>query len=424
MDDLKPHPHAPMAEKSLLSAMFKNPSLIARASAEGIDSAAFHVPAHKTILSAIIEARDAGRITSDGEIDLSTFVQQASIDGLLERMGGPSEIATIWSYAIDSGGWSSWCEQVRECKARRIALTAAEALSEACDSEEAIAAATAALEGMRKAITAKSRSLNAKQACEEFIASYVQSYENGDLPGASVGIGEVDAITGGAKPGELWVVSGPSSSGKSVLMYQISSEFIGAGKVVAIFSAELMAREIVGRTVCLRGKVPYDAITTPRDVTKVEMRKVQGAVQELAQTRMWIDASGNQSIDSIASESERIRDMEGKVDLIVVDYVQIVKGNRNKGDSREQEIASISGGLKQLAKKMGCPVVTGSQENDEGKTRESRAIEQDADVWIQIKDGGILMRKVRNGVRDQLLPLALDGSEQRFRHFQYGQAPI
>jgi replicative DNA helicase len=74
--------------------------------------------------------------------------------------------------------------------------------------------------------------------------------------------------------------------------------------------------------------------------------------------------------------------------------------------------------LKQLAKKIGCPVVTGSQENDDGKTRESRAIEQDADVWIQIKDGGILMRKVRNGVRDQTLPLALDGSEQRFRHFR------
>jgi replicative DNA helicase len=137
----------------------------------------------------------------------------------------------------------------------------------------------------------------------------------------------------------------------------------------------------------------------------------------MALTRMWIDASAGQSLDSISSEAERIRDIEGSIGLIVVDYIQIMKGIRGKGDSREQEVASISGGLKQLAKKMNCPVLTGSQENDDGKTRESRAIEQDADVWIKITGDGILMKKVRNGSRDVTLNLELDGSAQRFRHF-------
>jgi replicative DNA helicase len=101
-----------------------------------------------------------------------------------------------------------------------------------------------------------------------------------------------------------------------------------------------------------------------------------------------------------------------------VDYLQIIRGRRNKGDSREQEIASISGGLKQLAKTMACPVVTGTQLNDDGKTRESRAIEQDADVWLVISDGGLKMAKVRNGPRGATLPLALDGAAQRFRYFR------
>jgi replicative DNA helicase len=412
-----PAPHAPIAEKSILSMMFRNPANIARAAAEGIDHAAFHIPAHRIILERLKAARDAGMTTDSGEIDLSVFAQQAHMDGLLQRMGGPSEVYAIASYALDSSGWSSFCEQLRECKARRIAQDASERLSSVMDSEEAIKAARDALEAISGAIRAKTRAMNAKQACEEFIQSYVQTFENGDIPGVSTGIGEIDAITGGAKPGELWVIGGPSSSGKSVLMYQVASEFLGEGKTVAIFSAELMAREVVGRLVTLKARVPYAAITTPKEVTKHEMAKVQAAVKEMATTRLWIDAAGNQTIDSIFSEAERIRDIEGRVDLVVVDYIQIVRGHRNKGDSREMEIASISGGLKQLAKKMECPVITGTQLNDDGKTRESRAIEQDADVLMLIQPDGILMKKVRNGARNDTIPLALDGSQQRFRHY-------
>jgi len=416
-----PRPHALLAEKSVLSVMFQKPGNIARAASEGITSDAFHIPAHREILAALIRSRDAGHVTSEGEIDLGILVQSAQMNGILDRMGGASDVSSIFGYAVSADGWSAWCDQIRECKARRIALEASEALSGAMDSGEAIEAAQRALDAMRGAITAKTRSVNAKQACQEFIDSYVAAYENGDLPGVSTGVGEIDAITGGMKPGELWVISGPSSSGKSVLMYQVESEFLGNGKVVANFSAELMAREIVGRLVTLRARVGYDAITTPKGVTKSEITKIQTAIKEMEQTRMWIDASAGQSLDSISSEAERIRDIEGDIDLIVVDYIQIIRGVRSKGDSREQEVASISGGLKQLAKKMGCPVITGSQENDDGKTRESRAIEQDADVWIKITSDGILMKKVRNGQREVMINLALDGAAQRFRYFQPDQ---
>lgn len=417
-DAVTSYPHAIMAEKSLLSAMFQNPSNIARAAAEGVASSAIYLPAHQTILEYLIKARDAGHLEPDGSISLTIFIQSAQIDGTLDRMGGVSCVVDVFGYAMTLAGWSAWCEQIRECKARRIALLASQAIGEAADSGEAIQAAQDALDAMRGAITAKTRSVNAKTACADFIASYVASYENGDLPGQSVGIAEIDAITGGAKPGELWVVSGPSSSGKSVLMYQIESEFLGNGKVVANFSAELMAKEIVGRLVTLRARVPYQAITTPKEVTKSEMAKIEAGIKDMEKTRMWIDDNAGQSLDSIMSEADRIRDIEGEIGLIVADYIQILRGSRNKGDSREQEVASISGGLKQLAKKMGCPVIAGSQENDDGKTRESRAIEQDADVWIKITPDGILMKKVRNGKRDQLLNLALDGSQQRFRYLK------
>lgn len=417
-DENQPLPHAPIAEKSILSAMFQNVANIARAASEGVTADVFHIPSHRELVGYLIKARESGAVEDDGSASLTVLVQQAAIDGNLDRMGGAAEIYEIYNYAPSLAGWSSWCGQVRECNARRIATLAAETISSANDSEEAIKALTDALDATKRAVTARTRSINAKAACDEFIAAYIASHSNGELPGISTGIDEVDAITGGAKPGELWVVGGPSSSGKSVLMYQVESEFLGNGRIVANFSAELMAREIVGRLVTLRARVTYDAVTTPQGITKDQMRKIQRGIEEMAQTKMWIDASAGQSLDSIASECERIRDIEGRIDLIVVDYIQIIKGIRGKGDSREQEIASISGGLKQLAKKMECTVITGTQLNDNGQTRESRAIEQDADVLMVIQDGGILMKKVRNGARSEVINLALDGAQQRFRYFQ------
>lgn len=416
MDPTTPLPHAPMAEKGLLSLMFRNPGNIARAHAEGIADA-FHLPGHQMILDRLAVARDRGMVDADGSIDLTTFIQQAALDGTIHRMGGPSEVYEAYKFAAFDGGWNAWAGQLRECKARRIALLASQTLSDASDSTEAMETLQTTLDALKRAVAPTTRSLTAKQACDEFIASYVATYENGELPGTSTGIGEIDAITGGMRAGELWVVGGPSSSGKSVLMYQVESEFLGEGKIVANFSAELMARELVGRLVTLKARVQYDAITTPRNVTKDEMRKVQAAIAEMSRSKMWIDASSGHSIASIQAESERIRDIEGRVDLIVVDYIQIIKGIRNKGDSREQEIASISGGLKQLAKKLECPIITGTQLNDDGKTRESRAIEQDADVLMLIQEKGLLLKKVRNGQRDQLINLALDGANQRFKHF-------
>lgn len=298
-------------------------------------------------------------------------------------------------------------------------MAAAKAISEATDSEEAIQAATDALEAMRKAVSSKTRAMNARQASDDFIVKYVANSEAGDIPGDSTGIEEIDTVTGGMRAGELWTIGGKSSSGKSVFMFQVASEFVTAGKPVAVFSLELMPHEIIGRLITLSARVRHDAITKPKTVNKYEMEKIKAAVDTMRNSRIWIDASAGQTLDSIASEAERIRDIEGGLALIVVDYIQIVTGQRQRNETREQEIARVSAGLKQLAKKMECPVITGTQLNEAGQTRESRAIEQDSDALLLIQDEGkgIMLKKVRNGERGETINLALDGVAQRFRRF-------
>jgi replicative DNA helicase len=417
LDTVDPSPHALLSEKTLLSLMFRNPRNIARAAADGVAEDSFHIPAHRCLLQRLEIAFREGKTTQEGEIDLTLLVQDAAKDGLLERMGGAAELYSLATYAWDDHGWLHHISAIRGAHALRIAQDASQSILGSIDAEEALQRTTEALSAIKRASQPKTRSKNAKQCCDEFVKMFVSIAQSGDIPGSTSGIDEIDGITGGLRPGDLWVVSGPSSSGKSALMYQIASQFLGDARRVPIFSAELSAGEVIGRLAALHARVPYSSITNPRSARKDELKRIQTTISQLSETLLHVDSSAGLSIATITAECERLHDLYGQIDLIVVDYIQIVGGCRKKGDTREQEVASISGGLKQLAKLMGCPVITGSQLNKNGTTRESQAVEQDADVLMVIEQDAVTMKKVRNGRRGDSVPIRLDGESQRFRHY-------
>ncbi len=309
---------------------------------------------------------------------------------------------------------SGYLQTLREMRARRMALKAADTLSQANDSGEAIEAAKDALESLQRAVQSTGRAMDGRKATKEFLSRFLADHSAGDIPGHPSGIEGVDATSGGLRPGEFWVVGGKTSAGKSVLMLQIAAEFIAAGKPVAIFSLEMMTHEVVARLVSHVGRVPMDQITQPRNASKYHLERIQATVEALKGKQFWIDATAGQTVDTIAAEAERLRDLGG-IALVVVDYLQLVRGNRARGESREEEIARVSGSLKQLAKELACPVLSATQLNEEGKTRESRAIAHDADALLIIEDDGLRVAKMRNGERGQLLPLKLNGAIQRFQ---------
>jgi replicative DNA helicase len=216
------------------------------------------------------------------------------------------------------------------------------------------------------------------------------------------------------KPGQLWVIAGHTSRGKSVLMLQIAAEYLTRGERVAVFTLEMMAREVFGRLVSVIGRVNFESISKPATAKKHELEKIQNTTGSLMESELYLDPAETPTLETIRTEALRIRDATGSLDLIVVDYIQLVEGNRNRNDTRETEIAKVSRGLKRLAKELNCPVITASQLNDDGKTRESRAIVQDADALIFITEDGLKIGKLRNGRRDDLLPLFLHGAMQRF----------
>jgi replicative DNA helicase len=415
-ENLKPMPSAVMAEKSVLSIALRGLPFLMRAKAEGIDAECFYHPQNRAAWLAIVDYQS--KFPQAEEVDAGYLIQSLNIDGGLDRIGGAAYIAELWTYAPAPTSFTEWCYMLREMKARRMAKTISTKMDECEDAEEAIACARDSLESLRKVVAGKQRSQTGKAAAEAFMAKFQADHAAGDIPGMSTGIQELDAVSGGMRPGEFWVIGGKPSMGKSVLMLQIAEAFISRGDSAAVFSLEMMESEIIGRLVTVCGRVSYGSIAQPRKATKGDFPRIQQAITKLTEAPLWIDASAGQSIDTIANEAEMIRDRNGGLKLVVVDYLQLIRGNRSRGESREEEVARVSGGLKQLAKRLACPVLSASQLNEEGKTRESRSIEQDADVLIGIFEEGIKIGKMRNGERGRILPLHLNGEMQRFTNYK------
>jgi replicative DNA helicase len=401
-----------MAEKSVISIALRGLPFLMRAKAEGIDPDCFYHPQNRAAWLAIVDYQS--KFPQSEEVDIGFLIQTLNIGGGLERIGGPAYIADLWGYAPGNASFTEWCHMLREMKARRMAKIISSKMDECEDAEEAIACARDSLESLRKVVAGRQRSQTGKAAAEAFMAKFRADHEAGDIPGMSTGIPELDSASGGMRPGEFWVIGGKPSMGKSVLMLQIAESYISRGDSAAVFSLEMMESEIIGRLVTVCGRVNYGAIAQPRKATKGDFPRIQTAIAKLTEAPLWIDASAGQSIDTIANEAEMIRDRCGGLKLVVVDYLQLIRGNRSRGESREEEVARVSGGLKQLAKRLACPVLSASQLNEEGKTRESRSIEQDADVLIGIFEEGIKIGKMRNGERGRILPLYLNGEMQRF----------
>ena len=403
-------PSAHTSEKAVISSILKDATLLKRAAADGISSESFHHPDTKTIWTACRELP----ASDNNQFDLIAVVQHLTENGTLDRIGGASQVVECYNYAPTPAGWTQWVSTLKEYQARRMAQSAAREIATADDAAGAIASFRTTLQSLQQVVSGKQRSIDADKASKQFIENLLRDYNSGDLPGMSTGIAELDEICGGMRPGEFWVIAGKPSRGKSVLMLQIASKFISDQRPVAIHSLEMMTHEVIGRLISTMTHTNYGSITQPRSAAKHELQKIQTGVEQISSAPLWIDSSSNQSIDSIAAEAERIRDLHGSLDLVVVDYLQLIRGARSSRESREEEVARVSGGLKQLAKHLQCPVISASQLNDNNQVRESRAIEQDADALLFIAEDGLKVGKLRNGRRDVVLPLRLNGQYQEF----------
>lgn len=220
--------------------------------------------------------------------------------------------------------------------------------------------------------------------------------EETHIRGISTGYSDLDKKLGGLRPGQLIVVAGRPSMGKSALALNIA-EHVGWRdlKPTLIYSLEMERPELLYRSLSSMGDVPLQDMIT-YNVQDEDWQPLMNAAIDVAKAQIFIDDSSGLTIQQIHARARRERHKRGDLALIVVDYMQLMQSHsENSRQSRADQLAEISRGLKLLAKELHCPVIALSQLNRKVEERsdkhpilsdlkESGAIEQDADVIIFI----------------------------------------
>jgi len=409
-------PHAPEAEAAILCCIIDNPkTFVGKAWDSQISAEYFHGKAKAQVWKLVTQRALAGK--GIDPVSLREAINNDKPEGLAIL-----DLHEILQAEYDPASWLGYVETIRDRYARRISIEAGKSIHDGnTDGATAISVLRKAAETAANALQGSSLVMDAETSVKSFVDSFKDRYQNGRIPGLSTGIDQIDAITGGLRKGELFVVGAKTSGGKSVLMLQIVDNAIRAGKRVAVFSLEMGVDEVIGRLLACGERIHIGHILNPRDLCRPDIQKIEAASEAMKKTGLMVCDAGDMTIEAISGHCQRLADTGG-LDLIVIDYLQMVTSPRVKGQNREQEVAAISKACKQLAKRIKCPVITATQLNEQGQARESRAIENDADtvLLIQSKQDGdkvqsvIQVWKCRNGKRGDEIRVSLHGEHQRF----------
>jgi len=215
-----------------------------------------------------------------------------------------------------------------------------------------------------------------------------------DVTGVPTGYVDLDRMTSGLQPGDLVIIAGRPSMGKTSLALNIAEHVaIDQGLPVAVFSMEMGATQLAMRLVCSVGRLDQQRLRTGRLVDD-DWPRLTSAIQKMQDAQMFIDETPALNALELRARARRLSRQCGRLGLIVVDYLQLMSAS-SSGENRATEISEISRSLKALAKELDCPVIALSQLNRSleqrpnkrpvmSDLRESGAIEQDADVIVFI----------------------------------------
>ena len=350
----------------------------------------FYRESHRKIFRAMIELSDRNE-----PADLITLSECLKGKGELEAAGGTAYLASLTASVPTAANIAYYARIVREKAILRHLIGAATEIAsrgyeEQGNVDEYLDAAEKVIfEIAEKKI--KSSFVMVGDMIRDSIKMVEKLYERKELvTGVPTGFKDFDKLTAGLQPSDLIVVAGRPSMGKTAFCLNIAAHAAFAGIGVAVFSLEMAKEQLVLRMLCCEARIDHSKVRSGYLADR-EFPALVMAAGRLAETPIYIDDTPAISVLELRAKARRlVRDRERKVGLIIVDYLQLMRGMAN-APNREQEISEISRSLKALAKELSVPVIAISQLNrrveDRGDKRpmmadlrESGAIEQDADV--------------------------------------------
>jgi len=364
--------------------------------ADVISEIDFYRKDHRLIFAAIASlAEDAN------PCDVVTVSECLDNRGELEASGGLEYLASLANETPGAANARSYAKILRERSMLRSLISAGNEISGAAFTTDGRTASEIVDEAERlvfEIAESGSRGRSGFKALKHILPEAVDRIDvlhqsDGDITGIPSGYNEFDKLTAGLQPGELIVIAGRPSMGKTALALNIAENAaIGTKVPTAIFSMEMPSQQLAFRMISSLGRVDQTHLRTGRFPDE-DWSRINTAVQLMSEAPMFIDDTPGLSPTEIRARARRLQREHG-LGLIVVDYLQLMAVPGSK-ENRATEISEISRSLKALAKELSLPVIALSQLNRsvEQRTdkrpvmsdlRESGAIEQDADLILFI----------------------------------------
>jgi replicative DNA helicase len=385
-------PHNLEAEKCVLGAVLINNHAFNQA-AEVIDADDFYRHAHRRIFETMVGLTDRSE-----PVDLVTLKDALTKSGELDEVGGPAYIASLTDGVPRTANVEYYARIVKEKSTlRRLIQASSDVLGRAYDADED---ADVLLDEAERAIfqIAEHRMRSGFVSLASLVDSGYQLIDQlqqhrGLVTGVPTGFTELDEMTSGFQKSDLIIVAARPSMGKTSFILNIALNCaVDAGKSVGIFSLEMSKDQLFMRMLTSEARVDAHRFRGGY-LGDQDYERLVGAFGRLHDAKVFIDDTPSAGILEMRAKARRLK-LEHGLDLIVIDYLQLMQG-RGRFDNRQQELAAISRSLKILAKELEVPIVALSQLSRASESRsnhrpqlsdlrESGALEQDADVVLFI----------------------------------------
>lgn len=398
-------PHNIEAEQALLGAILINNDAFDRVS-DFLRPEDFSEELHKRIFDVASQLIRAGKVATP--VTLKTFLGEADLGGVTI----PQYLARLAAEATAIINAEDYGRTIHDLSVRRDLIVIGEDIvNGAYDAPVDVTPRDQIEEAERKlyAIAETGRYDGGFQRFTDALTAAVDmaaaAFErDGGLSGVSTGLSELDGKLGGLQRSDLVIVAGRPGMGKTALATNIafniakayefrhkpdgSAETVNGG-IVGFFSLEMSAEQLATRIIAEQAQVASYKMRRG-DISEQEFHRIAEAAREMQQIPFYIDQTGGISIAQLTARARRLKRQRG-LDVLVVDYLQLLSGSKSRGENRVQELTEITTGLKALAKELAVPIIALSQlsrqvESREDKRpqlsdlRESGSIEQDADV--------------------------------------------
>ncbi|WP_455550145.1 replicative DNA helicase [Arcanobacterium haemolyticum] len=432
-------PHDIDAERSVLGGMMLSKDALADVS-EMLDPQDFYRPAHATIFTVVISLFGAGQ-----PADAITVAAELQRQGKLEQVGGRAVLHDLVSSVPTAANASYYATIVHEqAMLRRLVETGTRIAQLGYTTDGGDVAELLNLAQSEVYSMSDSKTSNEYASLYEIIPGLVEELEmnsarDGQLAGLSTGFHDLDKVLLGLRPNQMIIVAARPGMGKTTLAMDFCRHIaIQENKPVAFFSLEMNRNELAMRMLSAESEVWLSKLISG-ELEQRDWERISRTLERVNQAPLYVDDSPNLTMMEIRSKARRMRQQHG-IQLIVIDYLQLLTSGGRSPESRQQEVSEFSRSIKLLAKELEIPIIAIAQLNRETERRDSKkpqvsdlresgSLEQDADVVILInrpKDrdemgalppAQVIVGKNRSGPTSDDIELEFQGSLTRFANY-------